>query len=249
MKIQLASDLHFECHPIQHYQETGLRFVQQTDADVLVLAGDIINLDGRLTKYLLEFCQRYPHVVYVPGNHEYWGQTIEESEAQLRKLSRIPNLHILSHITGYEVTIEGQRFVGDTLWVPDTPDARMRTTNDPQFIPGVIPWLFDRHEQFKHWLVSSQGLKPTDVLVTHYMPSYACVSPRFRGFTLNAWFVGDIEPIIFNIQPKLVLFGHTHDPFDQQLGDVRFVCNPGGYPAEWGIGKPRYDKSKLIDLP
>ena len=69
MKIQIASDLHLE-HLEWRFQ--NYRGVEPTDADVLVLAGDIAN-----GARALELFQDWPcPVIYVPGNHEYYGSSL-----------------------------------------------------------------------------------------------------------------------------------------------------------------------------
>lgn len=232
MKLQLASDLHFEFYEKNNHDQVASRLVETTDADVLILAGDVANLaDGSVEQYLRVFLGRYRNVIYVPGNHDWWAGAYSTNESVLRALdTSYDNLHVLCHATQYEVTLEGQRFVGDTLWVPDTPNAHMTRTNDLRFMPDLKTWIFDKHELFKSWL--GKNLRETDVLVTHYLPTWGCVAPEYRGSPLNAWFVGDIEGIIADKQPKLTVFGHTHYVFSGMIGETRVLCNPAGYPGE-----------------
>src|SRR5262245_11015037 len=72
MRIQLLSDVHVEFH-----RDDGRAFVESldpTDVDVLVLAGDIAVGEG-IPGTLSRFCRRYCNssVVYVHGNHEFYG--------------------------------------------------------------------------------------------------------------------------------------------------------------------------------
>lgn len=240
--LQLASDLHFECHGSLD-PAVKIARIQRTDAYVLVLAGDIINLcDPFQLACLILLCEWYPHVIYVPGNHEFWGQSTGESETVLRALDEVPNLHVLSHATSYTTTIRGQRFIGDTMWVPDTSEAWLTRTNDPAHIPGFRDWAFALNRRFKGFLY--ENLEPTDVVITHYLPSWKSVSPRFAGDPSNAWFVSDMARVIAHKQPKLWMHGHTHDRVDYQLGETRVVCNPGGYPKE--KMQSSYDPARLI---
>lgn len=122
MKIKIVSDLHLEFGPI------GL---ENNGADVLILSGDICvasDLNNRDTfnvmgeqrrsnsyhTFFAECCERFPHVIYVAGNHEHYHGDFALSIARLReKLSYLSNLYILDK----EVKVIGDvTFVGGTLW-------------------------------------------------------------------------------------------------------------------------------------
>ena len=67
MRIQPVSDLHLEFDP-----DHGKSFAQSLPVlgDVLVLAGDILPIrrPPHVREMLGWFCDRFPLVVYVPGN-------------------------------------------------------------------------------------------------------------------------------------------------------------------------------------
>jgi len=72
MRLQLLSDLHFEFH-----RDGGREFVDSLDLggiDVLVIAGDVAVAEGLLPALSL-LCERFrdASVVYVHGNHEFYG--------------------------------------------------------------------------------------------------------------------------------------------------------------------------------
>ena len=77
MKIKLLSDLHEEFERWPHQEEYHKNMGTH---DVLVLAGDI-NSSRNLETSLRFFIEGGNHtIVYVPGNHEYYGTTIFEAE-------------------------------------------------------------------------------------------------------------------------------------------------------------------------
>ncbi len=93
MKIQIASDLHLEAR--QDHLPAPDAFQADPTRDILVLAGDI----GR---YLLarDFVMRelaLSPVIYVPGNHEYYGlQNRETVDGLWSALAAVhPGLHYL----------------------------------------------------------------------------------------------------------------------------------------------------------
>ena len=102
MKIQLLSDLHIE---FQSYE------YPDCDSDVVVLAGDI-HTKGQGVKWAIENILDKP-VIYVLGNHEYYGKTYPKLVAEVKELARGTNVHILERDV---VTINGVNFLGCTLW-------------------------------------------------------------------------------------------------------------------------------------
>ena len=75
MKIQVLSDLHLE--------HGGLVPEHHPDADVIVLAGDVAPYSEGLVGRLAEHWASAPHILYVLGNHEFYGTEIEETRSRL----------------------------------------------------------------------------------------------------------------------------------------------------------------------
>ena len=99
MKIHILSDLHTEFSDFDP---------PETDADVVVLAGDI----GVGSGGIQWAARRYPKVpvIYVPGNHEFYGHDIRDTEQSFDAVSA--NIHVLSN-SAHE--FDGVRFLGSTL--------------------------------------------------------------------------------------------------------------------------------------
>lgn len=105
MKIHILSDIHLEFG--KWYRTTDINAIE---ADVTILAGDIgIGLSG--LEWALTF---HRPVIYVLGNHEFYGQ--RPMETLLRKAqAKVQGTHV--HLLDNEsVVIEGVRFLGATLW-------------------------------------------------------------------------------------------------------------------------------------
>ncbi len=74
MKIQILSDLHLEFENFNFYN---------TDADVVVLAGDVhLGMNGVL--WAKKAIQNQP-VIYVLGNHEYYRNAYPKLLDKIRK--------------------------------------------------------------------------------------------------------------------------------------------------------------------
>ncbi len=233
MKLHILSDLHTEFADFSS-PETG--------ADVVILAGDIgVGLGG--IEWVARQFSSVP-VIYVPGNHEFYGHDIGLTE-QLKKAASA-DIHILNNDT---LELEGVRFLGCTLWTDfnlygegEAWFARQRAkrliedfasiqNGGRRFTPECSVEL---HEASKAWLVGefkNESRGPT-VVVTHHLPASASIAKRYANDSLNPAFASRLEDVIEKYRPELWVHGHTHVPCDYELFDTRIICNPGGYPGE-----------------
>lgn len=102
--ILLLSDLHLEFAP---FEPVPLK----SAADVVVLAGDIHLGDRGISWARKAFPEN--EIVYVPGNHEYYGGRLDTVDAQMYQAGRRLGVHVLQNA---EVTLRGIRYLGTTLW-------------------------------------------------------------------------------------------------------------------------------------
>jgi predicted phosphodiesterase len=230
MKLQIMSDLHLEMHADQG--ASFLDALDPTGVDVLVLAGDITS--GRdystLEGVFAPLVGKYRHVLYVPGNHEYYKTSPAEVARNLARLAeQMPAVVVPENRVA---VIEGQRFVGGTMWFRRDPVAtKLRGfLSDFAVIRGFEPWVYEQNDAFERVLESE--LRPGDVVLTHHLPAPGSVWPRFVGSPLNVFFLCDMTPHIAARQPKLWIHGHTHTRCDYRVGETRVVANPLGYPKE-----------------
>jgi len=229
MLIQVASDLHLEF--FKRKGEQSLIDSFKGEADVLVLAGDITLLKfvDQVRDVFTPFCDKYKHVVYVPGNHEYYGTDPDTAHLILGAVqNEIYNLHVLKNNS---IELDGQKFYGGSLWFP----YRVRDKyiehqlNDFNLIKNFKPWVYHQSQKF---LEGADAIDENTIVVSHHLPSYDSVAEQYRGSALNSFFVNDVAHLIHNKKPKLWIHGHTHTPCDYVLAQTRVVCNPRGYPLE-----------------
>ena len=226
MRLQVLSDLHFELHA-----DDGASFVDSLDPtgiDVLIIAGDLAVSDG-VGGALDRFCARYATatVLYVHGNHEFYGATREHVKTVTRAAcARHTNLRWLDcHV----VTVAGRRFLGAPLWFRDAhvPWGLKVAMNDFHQIPDFERWVYRENARALRFL--ERELAEGDVVITHHLPAESSVSPAWRGSALNPFFVCDVEPLIRARRPAAWVHGHTHDSIDGRIGTTRVLCNPFGY--------------------
>jgi len=236
MKIQIASDLHLE-HLEWRFQ--NYRGVEPTDADVLVLAGDIAN-----GARALELFQDWPcPVIYVPGNHEYYGSSLVKVQAELtEKVQTCPNITVLAPGV---TEVDGVRFIGCTLWTDyclfGEQYLELAMTNCAKYLPdhtvikveGEIPFspviARELHLQQKEWLLSKleEPFAGKSVVVTHHAPAPGSLHPMFEKDLVSAAFVSDLTSMLG--VAALHIHGHTHHSFDYGVRGTRVIANPMGY--------------------
>lgn len=241
MKLGIASDLHLEFFK----DHAALNFINELDSDgvdVLVLAGDILSIKRQMQMkaILSAFKNKYKNVVWVLGNHEYYNNIPRCTQLALREAEKA-GVHLLNNSS---VTIDGQRFIGGTGWFPELPDTtafHKHCMTDFDLIDHLEPWVYKEHEYFVDFLTTC--LKPEDVLVMHHLPTTKSVHSKYAGNHLNRFFLCDIEKLILDRQPKLVINGHGHDQFDYKIGETRIISNPKGYEFE---ATRKYFNPKLV---
>jgi Icc-related predicted phosphoesterase len=225
LRIQIVSDLHLEFHP-----DGGQRLLSTMDfqsLDALVVAGDLCSAKTIDSSFELLCHACLKPVIYVPGNHEYYGSSFSEVDDLLAAAELAhPQLSVLNNKT---TTVAGQRIIGTPLWFPDQPDNHgyEGMLNDFRLIRGFKKDVYAAHMKARQFLENE--LRKGDIVVTHHLPSMESVSTRYKKSPLNRFFVSPLDELIFQRQPALWVHGHTHDSVDYDLGNTRVVCNPFGY--------------------
>ena len=227
MRIQVISDVHVEFHG-----DAGLAFSQRldpTDVDVLCVVGDYaVDRGPMLLNALAHLCARFPQVVYITGNHEYYGSSRASVADKLADFdAKVGHFHWLENRA---VEIDGQRFLGCTLWFPERADGMNpvlgRFLSDFKQIKGFSEWVYGANAASEAWLAES--VRPGDVVLTHHIPDEQGSHPKFAGDPLNRFFVSQ-QPASVLSRAAYWFFGHTHESMAFQIGDTQFRSNPYGY--------------------
>lgn len=244
MKMLVYSDLHHDLH----------RFSLKPDAafldgiDAVVLAGDIA--EGM--KGLRWARETFPDtaIVYVDGNHEFYGQYWDRHLDAMRTRAAEHEIHYLENDS---VTIGGVRFLGCTLWTDYALEgaefklgamgAARREMNDYNQIKidpsREMYWqrkhrLFPsmaahRHAESRQWLEEQliQGEAQRTVVVTHHAPHPNSIPADFVGDPLSPCYASDLTALLG--KSALWIHGHIHESVDYEINGTRVVSNPRGY--------------------
>ncbi len=234
MRIQVLSDLHLEMQEPTPLPDAG--------ADVVVLAGDIAaGADG--VAWAGRMWPDRP-VIYVMGNHEYYGGDVDRVLDAARETARGSSVHVLERET---VLVAGVRFIGATLWTDfvlrgaehaaASRDAARREMPDFEFIahqgaPLTPEATVDWHECSRAWIerVLAEEADAPSVVVSHHAPHPH--SNHYDGDPVSPAFVSDLSQLIARRSPGLWVHGHTHASEDYRVGHTRIVANQAGYTDE-----------------
>lgn len=239
-KIKLISDIHSEFGwPNSKVPET----LSNENVDILVIAGDLsTGFKKRIKRNLRVFCDRFPEVIFVLGNHDHWRSSILDREEQLRNLAnRISNLHFLEMD---RIQLGGHNFIGATGWFPQKVYGEYieRTWPDFKYIEDGSKTIYERHKKTKKYLV--ENTQKGDIVITHHIPFSACAHERWAENRSSIFFSSDLEDVVYK-EPAFWFFGHTHDFRHLSFGKTEFICNPYGYPEETQI--LGYQSDLIID--
>lgn len=239
MRIHLLSDLH---------NEFDLFEPEVRDADVVILAGDI-NVKTRGVEWAKNTftCP----VLYVPGNHEFYGGHLTRTLEKMRAASS-DQVRVLDRD---EVILSGVRFLGATMWTDfsatgNPPIAAFTAQNGLNDFKQIRTAEFRRirpadliseSAKTRDWLRAKLA-DPFDgptVVITHHAPSMRSLEDNpHAGGHLDAAFANRWEDLMGGDQVALWVHGHSHTAVDYDVAGTRVVCNPRGYPGEDTDFKP-----------
>lgn len=251
MKFRLASDLHLEFYigrvsPSSVLFDEFIPTLPDDNETTLLLAGDIASLhvtNKELCEGIDRLSNRFRNIVYVPGNHEFYGGSAHPSSSKyaialnnerMQYISRhFPNVTTqTSHTEALSVKVaEGVTVVGATLWTYPSDSCR-RAMNDYRCVDfNQVHQLrtIQLNSIVKHVEVArAEGSKV--VVVTHHLPHTSLIHADYQVDAYNSAYASDTQ--LLDIA-DVCCFGHTHKHY---TGAANAYANPRGYPGESGVG-------------
>jgi predicted phosphodiesterase len=250
MKLHILSDIHLEFSDFSP---------PDTDADVIILAGDIAKVANGIHWSRRTFPNK--PILYVPGNHEFYGTQRLETLAKLNIEAKSCDVFLLDDS---EVIIDGVRFLGCTLWTdfllfgedqkPYAMRAGLQGLNDFRVIhEGRLGHFSPSHSITLHekslaWLKAKLNEKfvGKTVVITHHLPSKLSVADRFKNDLLSACFASELDHLFGMMD--IWVHGHTHDNFDYIINGTRVICNPRGYVTYNGTENFDFNPKLVVEV-
>ncbi len=235
--------------------------IHQRQPDLLVIAGDLANDPIRTWPGILSRLGRLiapEKIAIMPGNHDYYQHRLD-GEHILRAICSDAGARFVQKD---ELRIGVTRIICCTLWtdfalngdVRVAADTAVRVMNDYRMIrTGIEPGLpFDRqdtrpiaprdtlalHLDHRRWLEAAlraphfAGDTGRTVVVTHHGPSRSTAVGPIDNLTPS--FHSNLDDLIYETQPDVWFFGHSHRRCGARLGRTVIKNVSLGYPEELG---------------
>lgn len=250
-KLWILSDLHLETIPYPYSFAP-----KRPDFDILVAAGDIWESDFQRGLEFLRRMAGHSPVVFVPGNHEFWNDTIPSGMKKARHQAK--KFDITMPIDAPAV-IKGCTFVGAALWsdYEQCEDAldHSRPTGERVFIkdgasfhpitPTDLRQLHNKDlKSVEEGIAAFNPDKPL-VVVTHHAPHPESLPEAIRGSWAAGNSASDLSHLTDTGRASLWIHGHIHASCDFiRPGGTRIVCNPAGN----GFSNSAFNEGLVIEV-
>jgi predicted phosphodiesterase len=242
MRILAISDLHTD------FQKNRQIIEQLSDTayqnDTLLVAGDIASKIEVIQETLTVLCEKFRHIFYVPGNHEFWV-----GNGHSTSIDKF--LHILEICDTLGVHIRPAR-IGKVWIVPlfswyasDFDDDGHEYTHQlaawTDFYACRWPKGLDIAEYF--YKLNQPYIQPYEgpvISFSHFLPRLDLLPPRqFLYFKALPQVAGSvlIEKQIRQLRSDIHVFGHSHIRWDSILNGIRYIHNPLSHPRRSSFEK------------
>ncbi|WP_436791107.1 metallophosphoesterase family protein [Yinghuangia sp. YIM S10712] len=246
----------------------------RTDADWLIVAGDVAERPDDIAKTLGLFADRFARVLWTPGNHELWAAKEDgpglRGEARYRHLVELcRDLGVATPEDPYEVwsgpggpvTVAPLFVLYDYTFLPPGTTTREEAlevayksgvvctdefTLDPAPHPSRQAWCEERVAYTEARLAEAADPAAPFVLVNHF--------PTVRAPTDVLWYpefaqwCGTVRTADWHMRfpTTAVVYGHLHIPRTTWYDGVRFEEVSLGYPRERRNGLRRPIPRRIV---
>lgn len=240
MRINYFSDIHLEF---------GVLRAPVNNADIIIAAGDI----GIYTQGLEWLKSFKKPVIYVAGNHEFYGHDHQETLQMLKAQCQGSNVQVLEN---NRFLFQGVRFLGCTMWTDLFVEGEEKagllgeTLNDFRKIRSAEKPLdsivfTQLHQKSRIWL-ERELAKPFSgktVVITHHAPSQWSWNDSPNAVRKLAY-CNDLKPLLYEYEIAAWIHGHVHSTSDYRIADARILCNPRGYAGKKTV--PDFDLNRTV---
>ncbi len=270
MKLRIVSDLHIDSNWTLPFELPVLPDDAET---VLIIAGDA-GEQMKATDNIREWLDRFKHVVYVMGNHEYYNGSMVRTIDKIKVVLPSDKLTILD---ASELQIDDTVFIGATLWTDFEKESPIvmwdasQSMNDyrkirtggkgspyaRKFKPIDALAIHKQHlayikSRIAHWTehnnLTSVQHKKRIIVITHHAPSFQSVSPIYANSRLNGCYATALDELLESANIKLWIHGHMHNKSDYTIGNCRVLCNPRGYQTKHEGERTGFDPNFTVEL-
>ncbi len=235
INLQYASDLHLEFPANKEFLK---QHPLQPNADVLVLAGDIVPFAvmDKHHDFFSFVSDHFKTTYWLPGNHEYYHFDIAQKSVVLHEKIR-SNVFLVNNTS---VMHQNAKLIFSTLWSQISPGYQWqieRSLNDFHLIKHKgyrfsVEQYNRLHEASLAFI--QQELKMTKeekiVVFSHHCPTFLNYPEQYKGDVLNEAFAVELHDLIGSSNIEYWAFGHHHSNIPEfSIGKTKLITNQLGY--------------------
>jgi len=232
MKIQVFSDLHLEFFKSK---DDILYFLRSlvTDADCVIIAGDVFGYENiEMQMQCIDDVFGLTEVVFIPGNHEYYGTSRAYMNEQMRLEAKKYGMIFLEN--GYHMLDDNVIVIGACGWHDSFTSDATRFLTDFSTIEELISDPYSsivwNHESKKFFSDTMEAHSDKKIIcVTHNAPLIDLTPHKYIGSVLNPFFANDWSDIIRKYKPSIWISGHFHQYTVFEKFSTMFIENGYGY--------------------
>jgi predicted phosphohydrolase len=235
MLLQYASDLHLEFPANKEYLK---QHPLQSNADILVLAGDIVPFAvmDKHWDFFSYLADHFETTYWLPGNHEYYHFDIAEKSGVLHENIR-SNVFLVNDTA---VVHENVKLILSTLWSHISPGYQWqieRSLNDFHLIKyNGYRFSAEQYNQLHSESLAfiQKELKTVQeekiAVFTHHCPTFLNYPEQYKGEVLNEAFAVELFDMIESSNIDYWAYGHHHSNVPEfSIGNTCVITNQLGY--------------------
>ena len=236
MKIQYASDLHLEFKENASYLK---HHPMEVVGDILILAGDIGYIgDQNYARHpFWDWASaNFRQVIVAMGNHEFYKffdiSTLEDGYKLLIR-------HNVAAYYNSVVSVDDIDIIVSTLWseipLKEASYTEQVISDFRRILYEGEPLTFSDFNREHHKCLAfiksavSESKVKHKIVVTHHVPSFQMLCPKFKDSNANGAFTVELEDYIRTSGIDYWIYGHSHYNIDVRIGNTLCISNQLGY--------------------
>jgi predicted phosphodiesterase len=242
MRVFALSDIHVD-------YETNAQWVADlSDSDyqddVLILAGDVTDIE-RLFKWCLStLAKKFRKVLFVPGNHDLW---VVREEGERNSLEKFDELDSVVEACGVSMRAfhEGELSIIPLLsWYDYSfgePSDKLKSRwMDYYYCRWPSEFREKQISEYFAALNKDVAPRPGNKVITfsHFLPRIDVMPkgvPASTRLLYPIFGTTQLEEQLRLIKPDIHIYGHSHLNLRKKIDGITYINNAFGYPSEWGI--------------
>lgn len=221
-------------------------------------------LSSRYQKFMEHCATEFPKVIAIAGNHEFYGGKWKQTHEVLKEFYGKFDIHYLDdeclHLSDDVAVFGGTLWTdmnrGDPLTLHSIRDMmndfRVILNDELGYTKLKPATVMSKHRHFLESLKfhMSEHKNKKFIVMSHHAPSCLSIHERYKNdYLMNGGYVSRLEDFILDHE-QIVKWchGHTHTPFDYEIGQCTVLCNPRGYHWNGHSENSQFDENKIFEV-